>query len=98
MISSAGIKPRLPALDAWRGMCALLVALFHLNVLSHFYTLSLIRNASLCVDFFFVLSGFIMRYVYQEGVPVRAAPAPSLSAALAASGHYTSRHCSQFLF
>jgi peptidoglycan/LPS O-acetylase OafA/YrhL len=65
---SAPGKPRLPSLDAWRGMCALLVALFHLNVLSHFYTLSLIRGASLCVDFFFVLSGFIMRYVYQESV------------------------------
>jgi peptidoglycan/LPS O-acetylase OafA/YrhL len=42
----------------------LLVALFHLEALSHVYHLPLVRNAFLFVDFFFVLSGFVISNAY----------------------------------
>lgn len=51
---------RYQALDGWRGLCALGVALFHFNALGHFYDLDIVRNSWLLVDFFFVLSGFVI--------------------------------------
>ena len=51
-------------LDSWRGIAALLVALFHLNVYSALYSLDFMRNAYLFVDFFFVLSGFVITHSY----------------------------------
>src|SRR5215469_11877968 len=55
---------RFAALDGWRGICALLVALHHLSANGHFYAWPLVRNAWLFVDFFFVLSGFVIAYAY----------------------------------
>lgn len=52
------------ALDGWRGICACLVALYHFGANSHLYGLPLIRNAYLFVDFFFVLSGFVIAAGY----------------------------------
>jgi peptidoglycan/LPS O-acetylase OafA/YrhL len=57
---------RFNVLDSWRGIAALLVALFHLNVLSAVYSLDFIRNAYLFVDFFFVLSGFVITHTYGD--------------------------------
>lgn len=54
---------RFQALDGWRGVCALIVAIFHLGVYNHFYGVPLIRHAFFCVDFFFVLSGFVIAAV-----------------------------------
>jgi peptidoglycan/LPS O-acetylase OafA/YrhL len=51
-------------LDGWRGIAALLVAIFHLNVFSAIYSLDFVRNAYLFVDFFFVLSGFVITHSY----------------------------------
>jgi hypothetical protein len=51
-------------LDSWRGVAALLVAIFHLNILSAIYSLDFVRNAYLFVDFFFVLSGFVITHSY----------------------------------
>jgi len=51
-------------LDSWRGIAALLVALFHLNLYSAIYSLEFVRNAWLFVDFFFVLSGFVITHNY----------------------------------
>jgi peptidoglycan/LPS O-acetylase OafA/YrhL len=59
---------RFAALDGWRGICALLVALHHLNAHGHFYSLPLVRNAWLFVDFFFVLSGFVIAHAYGRGL------------------------------
>jgi len=42
----------------------LLVALFHLNILSSIYSLNFVRNSYLFVDFFFVLSGFVISHSY----------------------------------
>lgn len=55
---------RFEALDGWRGIAALLVALYHLPFLNHLYNTSLIRNSFLFVDFFFVLSGFVIGHAY----------------------------------
>jgi len=54
------------ALDGWRGLCACLVALFHFHGYSPLYTSELIRNSYLFVDFFFVLSGFVIAWNYED--------------------------------
>ena len=56
---------RYEALDSWRGLCACMVALFHFNVFSHIQHAGIVRNAYLFVDFFFVLSGFVIAANYQ---------------------------------
>lgn len=55
---------RYKSLDSWRGVCALLVALFHLSINSHLFYLPIVRHAGLFVDFFFVLSGFVLAHAY----------------------------------
>lgn len=57
---------RFQALDGWRGVCALLVALFHLQAASHFRDSALVQNAFLFVDFFFVLSGFVLMHACER--------------------------------
>lgn len=62
---------RFVALDSWRGVAACLVALFHLEayshlVYSHLHAVPLLRNSWLFVDFFFVLSGFVIAANYQQ--------------------------------
>jgi peptidoglycan/LPS O-acetylase OafA/YrhL len=52
------------ALDSWRGICAVLVLLFHLDLASHFLLLPMVRNGGIGVDFFFVLSGFVIAHAY----------------------------------
>lgn len=67
MASSAGTaKAHFRVLDGWRGLAALLVALFHLNLYSAIYPLDFVRNGYLFVDFFFVLSGFVITYSYAD--------------------------------
>src|SRR4051812_13418414 len=60
------MEHRFAVLDSWRGIAACLVALFHLDAYSHLYDLPFLRNAWLFVDFFFVLSGFIIAATYQR--------------------------------
>lgn len=50
------------ALDGLRGVLALMVAVHHLPLLSHFYDVPNIRTAEVAVDFFFVLSGFVITH------------------------------------
>lgn len=57
---------RFDALDAWRGVCALLVALYHLNLAWSLHHLDVVRNGFLFVDFFFVLSGFVITHAYRD--------------------------------
>lgn len=59
---------RFHTLDSWRGICALLVAVMHLPVLSHFYAEPFLRNSYLFVDFFFVLSGFVITFSYGDKI------------------------------
>jgi len=60
---------RFAVLESWRGIAACLVVLFHLyylNIYSHLHELPLLRNSWLFVDFFFVLSGFVIAANYQQ--------------------------------
>jgi peptidoglycan/LPS O-acetylase OafA/YrhL len=57
-----GWRMRFEVLDGLRGIAALMVALMHLDALHHFYGLPFVRNSYLFVDFFFVLSGFIIAH------------------------------------
>lgn len=57
---------RFRALDGWRGICALLVVLHHIEIHGWLYWQPLVRNGWLFVDFFFVLSGFVIAHSYGE--------------------------------
>jgi peptidoglycan/LPS O-acetylase OafA/YrhL len=59
---------RFEALDSWRGLAACLVAFHHLvpSVDSHLNQLGLVPNSYLFVDFFFVLSGFVIAANYEQ--------------------------------
>jgi len=66
VLSPGTTKAHFRVLDGWRGLAALLVALFHLNLYSAIYSLDFVRNGYLFVDFFFVLSGFVITYSYAD--------------------------------
>jgi peptidoglycan/LPS O-acetylase OafA/YrhL len=55
---------RYKALDSWRGICALFVVLYHAKGEGLLGQSSFIGGAFLFVDFFFVLSGFVMAEAY----------------------------------
>ena len=57
---------RFRALDAWRGISALLVAMEHLNVRNVLHRNGLVVHGYRFVDFFFVLSGFVIAHAYRE--------------------------------
>lgn len=57
---------RFEQLDGLRGVAALLVALFHLPILHAGVGTTFLNNAYLMVDFFFVLSGFVLMHSYGE--------------------------------
>jgi peptidoglycan/LPS O-acetylase OafA/YrhL len=58
---------RFEALDAWRGICAVIVVVFHFVAMvpSSLERSLFIRNGYLFVDFFFVLSGFVLCHSYR---------------------------------
>ena len=60
---------RFAVLDSWRGICALMVALFHFPAANAISQSQFIRSSYLFVDFFFVLSGFVItaRYANRLG-------------------------------
>lgn len=59
---------RFEALDAFRGLAAVMIILFH----SHFFIDSqpnaFVLQGGIFVDFFFVLSGFVMAYSYKDRI------------------------------
>lgn len=59
---------RFEALDSWRGLCALWVVLYHFRAVSHVYDWVWVRTGDIAVDFFFVLSGFVLTHAYGEGL------------------------------
>ncbi|MFT0861558.1 acyltransferase family protein [Ancylobacter sp. G4_0304] len=65
----AGTAPeRFEALDSWRGICALAVVVYHFgySVDIEFMQSAVLYNAYLFVDFFFVLSGFVVCHAYRD--------------------------------
>lgn len=60
------MRTRYRALDGWRGLAALMVAFYHFGVYSHLQQLSVVRVSFLFVDFFFVLSGFVVAHAYAD--------------------------------
>jgi peptidoglycan/LPS O-acetylase OafA/YrhL len=53
---------RFEALDGCRGLFALMVALMHLQLGNHLFTNGFVIASYLAVDFFFVLSGFVIAH------------------------------------
>lgn len=60
---SAG-RHRYVALDSLRGLCACMVVLLHVSTQGNISTSLLVKHAALFVDFFFVLSGFVIGASY----------------------------------
>jgi peptidoglycan/LPS O-acetylase OafA/YrhL len=60
-------KPHYPILDGLRGVAALLVVIFHFME-AHFpvYAQLPVHHGYLAVDFFFLLSGFVVGYAYDD--------------------------------
>jgi hypothetical protein len=58
--NSWSIPRRFVVLDAWRGLAALWVAAYHFRVMGHIAETRFIRSGPIAVDFFFVLSGFVI--------------------------------------
>ena len=57
---------RLVALDGLRGWAAAFVAIMHFPLDRITHSIPLISNSFLFVDLFFVLSGFVIAYVYSQ--------------------------------
>lgn len=55
---------RFQALDSFRGLLALAVVVYHAHAVDTFTELRFFRNADYFVDFFFVLSGFVVCFSY----------------------------------
>lgn len=64
------MNKRFEALDAFRGICAIAVVIYHLHLVGSITELSFFRGSSVFVEFFFVLSGFVLAhgYAYKEGI------------------------------
>jgi peptidoglycan/LPS O-acetylase OafA/YrhL len=54
------------SLDALRGICALSVAIFHFETTGFLTNIRYFRHSWMLVDFFFVLSGFVITCAYSE--------------------------------
>lgn len=73
-----GTKPHYPILDGLRGVAAIIVVCFHLVeplATSHFD--NVVNHGYLAVDFFFLLSGFVIGYAYDDRW--RNSPSPAFS-------------------
>ncbi|RZL13601.1 MAG: acyltransferase [Hymenobacter sp.] len=65
--ATLGHKPHYAILDALRGVAALTVVAFHLcEAHATSYLNQLINHGYLAVDFFFLLSGFVIGYAYDD--------------------------------
>ncbi|HYV88701.1 MAG TPA: acyltransferase [Candidatus Polarisedimenticolia bacterium] len=61
---------RFSALDGWRGLCALMVCIFHFNSATRWAPgdNAFAHGGYLFVDFFFVLSGFVITHSYAKRI------------------------------
>ncbi|MGA0561239.1 acyltransferase family protein [Ancylobacter sp. VNQ12] len=67
-MSAGGRFNRFEALDSWRGLCAVMVLIYHFIYVVRIDWLhfNLISNSYLFVDFFFALSGFVVCHAYRR--------------------------------
>ncbi len=56
------------ALDGFRGVLALMVAMYHTMWTSHVNNTAFFSNGPVLIDLFFVFSGFLMFTLYREGI------------------------------
>jgi peptidoglycan/LPS O-acetylase OafA/YrhL len=62
-----GTKPHYPILDGLRGVAAIIVIFFHLTEpLATSHLDNVVNHGYLAVDFFFLLSGFVVGYAYDD--------------------------------
>lgn len=67
MNNSLSAKPHYPILDGLRGIAAIIVVTFHLTEpLGTGHLDILVNHGYLAVDFFFLLSGFVIGYAYDD--------------------------------
>lgn len=61
---------RFEVLDSWRGVCAVMVVVYHFFFIvdAPFLQHEFILNSYLFVDFFFVLSGFVVCHAYRDRI------------------------------
>ncbi|UTT84328.1 acyltransferase [Vibrio pelagius] len=57
------MNQRFTALDSFRGICAIAIVVFHTRIVGSITEWEFFRNSSVLVEFFFVLSGFVMAHV-----------------------------------
>jgi peptidoglycan/LPS O-acetylase OafA/YrhL len=55
---------RFEVLDSFRGLCALFVVIYHLHISNSIAEIAFFRGSSIFVEFFFVLSGFVLAHGY----------------------------------
>jgi peptidoglycan/LPS O-acetylase OafA/YrhL len=58
------MNKRFEALDAFRGLCALSVVVLHMNLIGSVTELDFFKGSWIFVEFFFVLSGFVLAHGY----------------------------------
>jgi len=58
------MKQRFEVLDSFRGLCAISVVIFHMHLVGSLTEWDFFRGSSEFVDFFFVLSGFVLAHGY----------------------------------
>lgn len=62
-------KPHYPILDGLRGVAAIIVVTFHLTEpLGTGHLDIIVNHGYLAVDFFFLLSGFVIGYAYDDAL------------------------------
>lgn len=69
-----GTQERFEVLDSLRGLCALIVAVHHFGINGVIANLPIMRNGWIFVDFFFVLSGFVIANAYGERLATGTTP------------------------
>ncbi|MDN5088238.1 acyltransferase family protein [Aliarcobacter butzleri] len=58
------MSQRFLVLDSFRGIAAIIVMLYHIRILDSVTTINFFQEGGLFVEFFFVLSGFVLTHTY----------------------------------
>jgi len=65
------VRKRFVEIDSLRGMAAVLVAVYHFRISNFFSSTEFVRSSWIFVDYFFVLSGFIISHIYFDKVKTK---------------------------